>query len=172
MLPNSVSDAPAIAYPGQIAEAGAPRYCVSRRAEGTSVAAGLLMKRGTAYPQVEAVETGDTITTAMLEGIAVLSTSRAYDSDGIDAGADVEVMRLGVIYLSFAEAVTAGECVTVTLATGAFKAVAQGTAAGAIPTGDVMVPGLRVAQTISAAGVARVEVNLFGNQDSATIGSL
>lgn len=171
MLPNSVSDAPAIAYPGQIAEAGAPRYCVSRRAEGTSVAAGLLLKRGTAYPQVEAVETGDTITTAMLEGIAVLSTSRAYDASGIPAGADVEVMRFGVIYLAFSEAVTAGEVVAVTLADGTFQGYAQGTAAGSITTGKVLVPGLRIVQTTTAAGLARVEVNLLGNQDSATIGS-
>jgi hypothetical protein len=73
--------------------------------------------------------------------------------------------------MEFAEAVTAGECVAIVLADGTLKGYAQGTAAGSIPTGEVLVPGLRIATTTTAAGCAIVEVNLFGNQDAATIGS-
>lgn len=168
----SPNDAPPIAFQGQIADAGL-RYCYSAWAEGTGVKAGVPCKRGTApETQVSAITTGDTITVGNFAGIPVLSSSRPYDATLISAGDDVSVMRLGVVYLEFGEAVTAGEQVTIVLATGVLGGVAQGTAAGAIATGTVVLPGLRIVQTTSAAGPARVEVNLFGSQDAATVGSL
>lgn len=168
--PNDVADP---GFAGQIADAGL-RYCGSFFAEAPIVA-GSPVKRGTAKEtQVEPFEAADVPTAAMFAGVAVLSTSRPYDEDGdqIAAGDSLSVMRLGVIYMNFSEAVTAGEQVGITLASGLLTGIPQGTAAGAITTGIVVLPGLRIVQTTGAAGVARVEVNLFGSQDAATVGSL
>lgn len=158
------------AYAGQLAEAGAPSYAYSARAEA-AIIAGKPVKRGTAPEyQVEPFEAGDTPTAAMFAGIAILDTSRP--PGGIAAGDSLSVLRFGVINMEFAEAVTAGEQVGITLATQALSGIPHGTAAGAIASGVVVLPGLRIKSTTTAAGMAQVEVNLFGNQDAATVGSL
>ena len=172
---NSVASDLTNAYPGQLAEPLAPKFARSAVVE-TAIKAGRLAKRGTDKDdQIAPVTTGDTVTVGMLAGVVLLSTSRPYDQtdggSGIEAGNSVSVLRLGSVYMEFAEAVTAGECVAIVLADGTLKGYAQGTAAGSIPTGEVLVPGLRIATTTTAAGCAIVEVNLFGNQDAATIGS-
>ena len=48
---------------------------------------------------------------------------------------------------------------------------AEGANAATVGAGKVVLPGLRVAQSTSAAGPAIVEVNLFGLQDAATVGA-
>ncbi len=167
----SISSAPAVGYAGQIAEPGAPRFSRSARAEGANVSAGMPVKRGTnKEKQVEPFEAGDDGQLQDFAGVVVLDTSRA--SGGIADGDGVAVLRLGSIYMDFSEAVTAGEQVGITLATGALTGIPDGTAAGAITTGIVVLPGLRIAETIAAAGLAVVEVNLFGVQPSAVVGSL
>lgn len=171
---NSVVSDLAHAYPGQLAEPLAPKFARSVTVQ-TAISAGRLAKRGTdADDQISPVTTGDTVTVAMLAGVVLLDTSRPVEDiggSGIVAGKSASVLRLGSVYMEFVEAVTAGECVGIVLSTGALKGYAQGTAAGSIPTGEVLVPGLRIAQTTGAAGCAIVEVNLFGNQDAATVGS-
>ena len=171
---NSISSAPDRGYPGQIANPLFPQIKHSALVE-TAVSAGRLAKRGTDKDdQIEPIETGDTITAAMLAGVVLLSTSRPYeDVDGgsIEAGKTASVLRFGSVYMYFEEAVTAGECVSVKLSDQTLRGYAQGTAAGSIPTGEVLVPGLRIVQTTTGAGVAIVEVNLYGNQDAATVGS-
>jgi hypothetical protein len=172
---NSVVSDLVHAYPGQLAEPLAPKFARSAVVE-TAIRAGRLAKRGTDKDeQIAPVTTGDTITVGMLAGVVLLSTSRPHEQtdggSGIEAGNSVSVLRLGSVYMEFAEAVTAGECVAIVLANGTLKGYAQGTAAGSIPTGEVLVPGLRIASTTAAAGCAIVEVNLFGNQDSVTVGS-
>jgi hypothetical protein len=172
---NSVVSDLVNAYPGQLAEPLAPKFARSVVVE-TAIKAGRLAKRGTDKDdQISPVTTGDTVIPANLAGIVLLSTSRPYEQtdggSGIEAGNSASVLRLGSVYLAFAEAVTAGEDVAIVLADGTFKGYAAGTAAGSIPTGEVIVPGLRIAQTTAAAGCAIVEVNLFGLQDAATIGS-
>jgi hypothetical protein len=158
------------AYAGQPTE-GFPRAVRSARAEGSGITAGAPVKRGTDKDdQVKAFEAGDVPTAGMFAGVVVREEARP--SGGIASGDGVQVMRLGSIYMNFGEAVTAGEQVTIVLATGVLGGVAQGTAAGAIATGTVVLPGLRIVETTSAAGVACVEVNLFGSQDAATVGTL
>lgn len=160
------------AYAGQITGAG-PRFCASASAEGAAVVAGIPVKRGTLpATQVEPFEAGDVPTAGMFAGVVVLDTSRPYDEDAIEDGDPVDVMRMGVVYMNFGEAVTAGEQVGIVLATGVLSGIPQGTAAGAIATGTVVLPCLRIAETISASGLAAVEVNLFGSQDAATVGTL
>lgn len=172
---NSLSTDLAIAFAGQLAEPLAPKFARSCVVE-TAIKAGAIAKRGTdPEVQIKPLEAGDTITVAMLAGVVLLSTSRPYEQtdggSGIEAGNSASVLRLGSVFLPFAEAVTAGEVVAQDLATGLLYGYAQGTAAGSITTGRVVIPGIRVAQTISAAGNATCEVNLYGNQDTATIGS-
>jgi len=167
---TSVSDTMSKAYAGQPTE-GFPRVVRSARAEGSGVSAGKPVKRGTsAQNQVEAFEAGDVPTAGMFAGVVVREEAR--DEGGIASGDGVQVMRFGSIYMDFSEAVTAGEQVGIVLATGALTGIPQGTAAGAIATGTVVLPGLRIVETITAAGVAVVEVNLFGSQDAATVGTL
>src|SRR5690606_18868749 len=105
-------------YAGQIAEGGAPILARSGWAEGIGVKAGMPVKRGTAPGgQVEPFEAGDTPSFANFAGVVVLDTSRAY-GPGIGDGDAVDVLRMGTIYMDFAEAVTAGENVGLVLATG------------------------------------------------------
>jgi len=171
MPQTSISAAPAVGYAGQIGEPGAPTYMFSATAEGANVSAGMPVKRGTdPQRQVEPFEAGDAPDPAMFAGVVFLETSRP--EGGISDGDPIAVARLGVLLMDFSEAVTAGEQVAIVLATGDLKGYAQGTAAAAIPAGEVILPGLRISQTISAAGLARVEINLFGSQDAATVGTL
>lgn len=170
-----ITSDPAIGYAGQIAEAGAPKYARSYNAEsnGRDVVAGAPVKAGTdPDSQVEPFEAADVPDTSMFVGVVVLDPTREQASTPIADGEPVSVLRLGKIYMEFSEAVTRGEMVAIVLATGLLKGYAEGTAAGSIPTGEVVLPGLRIDQTIAAAGVARVEVNLFGAQPAATVGSL
>lgn len=170
---NTVDLLPAVAYPGQIAEAG-PRSCRSYRVEGAGVQAGLPVKRGTnPASQVAAFAGGNTVNASTFAGIVVLSTSRSADEVGasLAVSSDVEVMRFGSCYLQFAGAVTAGQAVKITLATGVLEGSAEGANAATVGAGKVVLPGLRVAQSTSAAGPAIVEVNLFGLQDAATVGA-
>lgn len=171
---NSIALLPDNAYAGQIAEAGMPRACRSARVEGANVFAGTPVKRGTAgESQVAAYVGGDTVNMATFAGVVLLSTSRSLNeiNTDLDAGADVEIMRLGCVYMNFAGAVTSGQNVKITLATGALEGSAEGASAGTVGAGKVVLPGLRVVQTTSGAGLARVEVNLFGVQTAATIGA-
>lgn len=161
----SISDAPAVAYAGQIAEPGAPTFARSCLAEGANVVAGMPVKRGTdPQRQVEPFEAGDLPDFANFAGVVILETTRAYDANAIEDGDSLGVMREGSIYMDFSEAVTAGERVALTLASGALTGVAEGTVS---TDAIVVLPGLRIASTISAAGLAIVEVDLMGSGDAA-----
>jgi hypothetical protein len=88
----------------------------------------------------------------------ILETSRAQNDLDIEDDDSIGVMRQGSIYMDFSEVVTAGELVGLTLATGLLVGLAQ----GASSTAAVQVlPGLRIVETIAAAGLAIVEVDLF-----------
>lgn len=152
----SIPDRMEKAYAGQVTEAGY-RFCRSAFAEGALVTSGMPVKRGTAAGQAEPFEAGDTPSAGNFLGVVVHSPTRGVD--GIEDGDGIDVMRAGSIFMDFSEAVSEGEQVHITLATGALKGVAQGTAAA---VGDALLPGLRIAETISAAGLATVEVGLFG----------
>jgi hypothetical protein len=123
--------------------------------------AGKIAKRGTnkewqIVPFVEA----DTPDLQNLMGVVLLSTSRPLEqlsSSGIVAGNTCSVLRKGTVYMAFSAAVTAGQRVGHTQATGVLTGLDQGASPGA---GVVVVPGLRIAETIGAAGVAIVEVDL------------
>lgn len=172
---NSVASDLTNAFPGQLAEPLAPKFARSALVE-TAIKAGRLAKRGTtAETQIAPMTTGDTVSVATIAGIVLLSTSRPFEQtdggSGIEAGNTASVLRLGSVFLYFEEAVTAGEVASIKLSDGTFRGYAQGTAAGSIPTGEVIVPGVRIVDTTTAAGLAIVEVNFFGNQDSATVGS-
>lgn len=171
MPQNSVASAPARGFAGQIAEPDAGLRCSTAFAEGASVSAGMPVKRGTdPEKQVEPLEAGDgTGLMGKFCGVVVLDPTRPYSSDAIEDGDPVAVMTRGQVYMNFSEAVTAGEDVGITLATGALTGWAAGTAAGSITTGIVILPGLRVIDTIGGAGVARVDVNIL--QSAATVGS-
>lgn len=173
---NSVGSDLTNAYPGQLAEPFAPKFARSVVVE-TAIKAGRLAKRGTDKDdQISPMTTGDTVSLGLIAGIVLLSTSRPYDQvdggSGVEAGNSASVLRMGSVYLYFEEAVTAGEVVSIKLADGTFRGYAQGTAAGALATGEVLVPGLQIASTTTAAGCAIVEVNFFGAQAAATVGSL
>lgn len=159
------------AFAGQIADV-APRYCGSFVVETGPISAGMPVKRGTdKEKEIEPFEAGDVPTAGMFAGVVVFSSTAPYEDVPKAAGDMASVMRFGVVNMEFSEAVTAGEQVGITLATGVLTGIPQGTAAGSITTGIVVLPGLRIVQTTGAAGVARVEVNLFGSQDAATVGS-
>lgn len=170
MPQTSITARMSTGYAGQIAEALAPKYAYSAICEA-ALSAGMPVKRGTAAEyQVEPFEVADVPTAGMFAGIVLLNTTKSPGA--FAAGDPCSVMRLGKVLMNFSEAVTAGEQVGLTLATGVLTGIPQGTAAGAITTGIVVLPGLRIARTTTAAGVAAVEVNLFGAQDAATVGSL
>lgn len=172
-MPQLSIGVPDIAYAGQLAEPGAPTFTRKGIVEGAAIAAGAPLKRGTAaQSQVKNFEAGDTPSAAMFAGFCLLDPSRAYDSAMIAVGQTVSVLRTGSLYLNFSEAVTAGEQVGLVLATGLLTGIPHGTAAGAIATGTVVLPCCRIVDTTTAAGMATVEVNLFGAQDAATVGSL
>lgn len=168
----SISTRPAIGYAGQLAEPAGPKFARSHIAEGAGISAGMPVKRGSAARKVEPFEAADVPTAAMFAGVVLLETTRPYSDDAIEDGDPVSVLRLGAVLMNFSEAVSEGEQVGITLATGALTGIPQGTAAGAIATGIVVLPGLRIVETTSAAGLATVEVNLYGSQDAATVGTL
>ena len=172
MPQNTIDAAPAKAFAGQLAEPGAPKFARSATAEGADVEAGFPVKRGTLpEKQVEPFEAGDVPELALFAGVVLLDPTRAFNSLAIEDDDPVAVLRLGSVYMDFSEAVTAGEMVGLTLADGLLVGIPEGTAAGSIATGVVILPGLRITET-AAAGLAVVEVNLFGNQDAATVGTL
>lgn len=166
----SIDDAPSRGYAGQFLP-GPPKVAFPARAESGAVAGGMPVKRGT-NPEKQCLPfaPGDVPSQGNFYGVVLLETSRP--STGIEAGDSVSVLRFGSVLMDFSEAVTAGEQVGLVLATGLLTGVPQGTAAGALATGTVVLPGLRIAATITAAGRAAVEVNMFGAQDAATVGSL
>lgn len=170
----SIPDTMDKAYAGQLAEAFAPRFARLGVCEGAAVSAGMPVKRGTSkQSQVEPFEAGDVPTAQLFAGVVILDTSRPYtESGGPDDGDCVDVLRHGSIYMNFSEAVTAGEMVGLVLASGLLTGIPDGTAAGAIATGTVVLPGLRIVETITAAGLATVECNLFGFQPASTVGTL
>jgi hypothetical protein len=169
---NTLRDAPATAFAGQLAEPLAPKFARSARLEAVG-SAGMVCVRGTDKDdQVRPAFTGDTINQGTLAGVLILSDSRPFEqSSPLAAGTVVAVLRLGTIFMDFTNAPTAGDCVSVTLATGAINAVAQGANAATVGVGKVMIPGLRVVQSRTGAGMAAVEVNMLGAQDNATIGA-
>jgi len=169
---NTIQDAPAVAYAGQLAEPLAPKFARSARLEAVG-SAGMVCVRGTDKDdQVRPATTGDTITPGNLAGVLILSDSRPYEqSSPLAIDTVVAVLRMGTIFLNFANTPTAGDCVSVTLATGAINAVAQGANAATVGVGKQMVPGIRVVQSRTDAGMAAVEVCMFGAQDNATVGA-
>jgi hypothetical protein len=170
----SIDDEPGIAYPGQIAEAAAPRMVRSMSCEDDGLVSGQIVCRGTdPYEQIDALPTSAfTPSFANIAGVVLFSSSKPFsDPQELEADDRVSVLRRGSVYLEFSEAVEAGEEVGYTLATGVLTGIAAGTAAGSIATGIVVIPGLRIEQTTDAAGVAIVSVNLEGVQNSATVGS-
>ena len=169
---NTLRDAPATAYAGQLAEPLAPKFARSARLEAAG-SAGMVCVRGTdPDDQVRPATTGDTITPGNLAGVLILSDTRPYEqSSPLAIGTVVAVLRMGSIFLNFANTPVAGHCVSVTLATGAINSVAQGANAATVGVGNQIVPGLRVVQSRTDAGMACVEVALFGAQDNATVGA-
>ena len=169
---NTLQSAPATAYAGQLAEPLAPKFARSAVLEAVG-SAGMVCVRGTDKDdQVRPAFTGDTITPGNLAGVLILSDSRPFEQGSPPAiGTVVSVLRMGTIFMNFTNVPTAGDCVSVTLATGAINAVAQGASAGTVGAGKVMIPGLRVVQSRADAGMAAVEVCMFGAQDSATVGA-
>lgn len=162
-LPNSIAAAPSIAYQGQIAEPGAPIFSRSARAEGATVKAGLPVQRGTSKEkQVKTYAAADLPNRQNFAGFVILETSRP--TGGIADGDPVSVMRVGSIYLNFAEIVTAGERVGLLMTDGE---TLRGFGEDEIPPDNVQIlPGCRIVQTIAAAGLARVEVHLFGQAET------
>ncbi len=164
-----------VAYPGQVTDQGC-EIADSYSCEAAGLVSGQIVCRGTDLDdQCKAIPTSAFVPSfANILGVLVFSSSKPYEwtSSGHPANTRVSILRRGAIYLDFSEAVTAGEEVGYTLATGVLTGVPAGTAAGALATGIVVIPGMRISQTIGAAGVAIVEVNLEGVQNNATVGSL
>ncbi len=159
MPQTSIAERMTKALQGQITEAG-PRFSRSASAEGASVVAGIPVQRGTApQSQVKPYVAGDLPGLANFAGFVILDTSRAQDALAIEEGDPVAIMRLGCMYVTFSEAVTAGEQVGLTLATGLLTGIAQGVAP---PVGIVVLPSVRIVETIGAAGLATVEISLEG----------
>lgn len=157
---NSVATAPPAAYQGQIG-VGAPRFCRPGRAEGASVVAGIPVKRGTdAQVEVAPFASTDLNPSAQtFAGVIVLETSRPFADAAIEDGDPVAVMELGLVSMTFAAAVTAGQAVKIKHSDNTLYGVDVGADPGA---GHSVLPGLRIAETTTAAGLALVEVNLFG----------
>lgn len=169
-MPQTSIGEPVIGYPGQIAEQG-PSYAYTAAVEGTGAEPGKAVKYGTdPDEQVSILETGDTVSIGTFAGFIKMEPVRDLSDGGLSAGDGVSVLQFGSIYLNYAEAVTRGEMVSINLADGTFRGYPVGTVAGDITVGEVLLPGVRVAQTIAAAGVARTHVNLFGLQPDALVG--
>lgn len=169
----SIPLAPSIAYPGQVTDQGSI-VGRSMSCEAAGIVDGQIVARGTdPYEQCTAIPTSAFVPSfANIAGVVVFSSSKPYEEVPHTEDERVTVIRQGAVYLDFSEAVTAGEEVGYTLATGLLTGVPAGTAAGALAAGIVVIPGLRIEQTISAAGVAIVSIALEGIQTNATVGTL
>lgn len=161
MPQTSIPLAPSSAYAGQIAEAALPLMKRSARTEGAAVSAGMPVKRGTdTETQVKPFGSGDAglVNAQTFAGVVVLETSRP--SDEVSPIADdkpCSIMRLGSIYMNFAAAVDAGQGVQITLSSGALSGYDEG---DALASGHERLPGLRIVETLDAAGLAIVEVSI------------
>lgn len=157
---NSIASAPDVAYQGMI-HPGSPRHCRPARAEGASVVAGIPVKRGTDDDVQVTPFAATDLNPSRKEfaGIVVLETSRPYNASAIEDGDPVAVMELGRVSLTFAAAVSDGQDVKIKHADNALEGMDPGDDPGA---GYSRLPGLRVCQTIGAAGLAETQVNLFG----------
>lgn len=167
---NSITSDLPIGYAGQVSEPAFPKFARSVTVE-TAIHAGAVAKRGTDPEiQIKPLEAGDTVTPGMLAGVVLLSATRPYEQidggSGIEAGNTAAVLRFGSVFMDFAEAVTAGELVGQALSSGLLYGYPAGTAPGDLAAGRVLIPGLRIAQTTTSAGVACVEVNLLDASDS------
>lgn len=169
---NTISDAPVRGYPGQIAEPLAPKFARTATLEAVGASGSLLVRGTDPDDQVRPATTGDTLTSANLVGIQLLSDTNPLEYGSPNAiGTPVSALRLGTVFLNFANTPVAGHCVAYTLATGVYRSFVQGVAAGTIGVGAQIVPGLRVSQSAAGAGIAAVEVNFYGSQDTATVGA-
>lgn len=164
MPQTSIPDSPAKGYAGLL-EPGAPFYRRSARTEGAGLSAGQVVKRGTnPEKQVAAYAGSDEPSVADIAGVLVLDPTRSFEDSGgtagLAAGSGCAVLRMGTVLLAFAAAVTAGQRVYLDVSTGELFGEDDGETLGA---GDFYVPGMRIAETIGAAGLASVEVNLLGH---------
>lgn len=175
MPQTSVALRPGIGYAGQITDAGAPRFCRSANVEGSGVLRGFPLQRGTdTARQVKAFGDSDTITLQNFAGIMILETSRALPSDEDASPQDGDkctIVRVGVIYMDFGAAVEAGQDVAYKPSTADMEGVDR---RGTPTSGYKIVPGLKIAETTTEAGLAAVEVCLLGADDKAddSVGAL
>lgn len=158
VIPNSIALAPGVGYAGQLAENDIPIIARGARCEGTGVHAGAPVLRGTDKGrQVKAVDAA--VTAQNFAGIAILETSRPFEQAPPGDGDPITVLRFGSILMNFSAAVVAGKRVRVHTSDGVLDAVDAGTDPTA---GYSILPGCVIAETTTAAGVAIVEVNIFG----------
>jgi hypothetical protein len=156
---NDLTAAPARGYQGQIADGLAPKYAISRALEddggGDTFTAGMPVKWGTdPNQQVMSYEAGDSLTAANFAGLVILDPTRALNSPMLSDKMGVAVLRMGVMFLTPAETVAAGDPVYMNLSTGAFYKSAA--------SGRVRLPGVRWVESGSTADVRRVWVNIAG----------
>ena len=159
MPQTSVSEAPARAYAGQIAEGGAPRYCQSKHAEG-AIVAGQPVLRGTAQNQAIAIANGNTINASTFLGFAVLETSRPVG--GIVDEAPLAVMVQGVMFVQLTGTVAAGGLVHVGSATAQLGDI------GPSGTGMVPCPGCYFEEGGDADDIVPISINLRTPLDTDT----
>jgi hypothetical protein len=163
MPQTSVSQNPARAYAGQVAELCAPRYSRSACAEDVATQAilcGQPVLRGTdPDAQVRAVVDGDTVDASTLAGFVILSTSGQGDCDTgafeISEGMALSIMRMGPMDLEVSAPVAAGNPVFVGNTTATLGQIAD--AAGA---GLVQVDGARFMTSAAAGETAVAWLNL------------
>src|SRR5688572_9187627 len=99
MPQNSVADAPARAYAGQLAEPGCPKFARSALCEGASVIAGQPVKRGTIKArEVAPFASTDVPDAQNFAGVVLLETSRAYNASALEDGDSIAVLRLGSVF--------------------------------------------------------------------------
>jgi len=158
MPQTTILDNPPRALAGMIAEAGAPRYVRSKRAENVAtqaINAGQFVLRGTADDQAVAITDGATVDATTVAGVVLLETSRPLEEAPPTEGDDLSVMRFGVVYLQVTAAVTAGNPVFVGNATAQLGDIDDATG-----TGLVQVPGCRFLESAAANGFAAAMINL------------
>jgi len=158
MIGNTIALAPGIGYAGQLAEPDAPYFARSVRAEGSGIHAGAPVLRGTNKGrQVKAVDAA--VTAQNFAGIVILETSRPFEQAAPADGDGLTVLRLGSVLMNFGEAVAAGERVRIKHSDGTL----DGVAAGSDPTaGYSILPQCVISETTTGAGLAAVEVAIFG----------
>lgn len=168
---NSVIDAPPRGYPGQWAEPAGPKFARSGTLSVAASSGALLLRGVDEDDQFRPATTGDTITRANLAGILMLSDTQPFEYGRPNAiGTPVAALRLGAVFLDFANVPVAGHCVAYTLATGVYRSFVLGVAAATLGAGSQLVPGMRVVQNATVAGIAAVEINFYGSQDTVTAG--